>query len=258
MNMWFQSEKIIFEIESEGETIQVLDNQDRRELRFGNDVVQSAMSKACPDYLLLSYTRQMTLTFLFRQHNKNILHIGLGAGNLPRFIHKHFPQAHQDVIENNPDVVKIAQDHFAFPQDDRVTVHIGDGLETVLACEKKFDLIFLDAFGPEGSPEHLNTVEFFEHLRDLLKPRGWLVGNLWTNSISSQEQLARWQMAFDTVWKAPVPTMGNMVTFGCNARLEWDYLRLRNNAKQLQQVIPLKFVKMLGFLEPVFPDSRKK
>ncbi len=245
--MWFQKEKIIYETESLGMRVQVIDKMERREMRFGNKVVQSAISKACPDFLLLSYTRHMMLGLVLRPEAEQILHIGLGAGNIPRFIHKHFPETVQDVIELNPEVIEAAHRYFNLPRDKRIAFLVGDAFSTMSTCEKKYDLIFSDAFEAEGTPEHLNTSEFFDLLRSRLKPGGWVVANAWTSKIPLEKQIKQWQESFEVVLQAPVPVMGNVVFFGGNTPLKKH--TLQQTARALQQKIPLKFVDFLEYLE---------
>ncbi len=253
--MWFTKEKIVFETESLGMQVQVVDKMERRELRFGNHVVQSAISKTCPDYLLLSYTRHMMLGVVLYPEMQNILHIGLGAGNLPRFLYKYFPHIHQDIIELSPEVISIAQQYFRFPQDEQLHFYVGDGLEIMTGLNKQYDMIFLDAFEATGSPAHLTTDEFFHLLHNGLKPDGWLVGNVWTSNINLQDQIQIWQDAFATVFQAPVPIMGNVILFGCPTRIAFQKNVFLQTARSLQKIIPLKFVRLLEFLEPIDPDS---
>ena len=248
-----KNEKIIFETESMGMRIQVIDRMERRELKFGNHIIQSAISKANPDYLLLSYTQYMTLGLIFCASPEMILHIGLGAGNIPRFIHKHYPSAFQDVIELNPEVISVAYRYFDLPQNKRIRLVVGDGFSTMVSCKNEYDLIFLDAFQAEGAPSHLNTIEFFRHLSRKLKPGGWVVGNLWTSHENISEKIKKWQGVFETVWKAPVPVMGNVILYGENQKRIFDRSLLQEKALVIQQCIPLKFLDFLNNLEPVPP-----
>lgn len=248
--MWLKKEKVIFQTESLGVPIQVIDKIGRRELKFGNHVVQSAVSKASPDFLLLSYTRHMMLGLVLRSQIDHLLHIGLGAGNIPRFLHKHFSQVTQDAMEISPEVIAIAHQYFNLPQD-RIHFIIGDGFESMANCQKDYDLIFLDAFIAEGTPKHLTTSEFFRLLRQRLKPGGWVVGNVWTSELDLYQQIENWQAVFDVVWKAPVPVMGNVILFGGNASPAFDKLALKQKARALQQKIPLKFLDFLQYLEPI-------
>ena len=90
----FQSlpEKLLFEKEYKGVPVQVWEKLDRRELRFGNLIVQSAYSTLQPDCLLLRYTRQMLAAIALVPQLENVLHIGLGGGSVANFLFHHFPK----------------------------------------------------------------------------------------------------------------------------------------------------------------------
>ena len=252
--MWLKKkEKVIFEKESMGTQIQVIDRMERRELKFGNHVVQSAFSKANPDFLLLSYTQYMTLGLVLCTSPNMILHIGLGAGNIPRFIHKHYPWAFQEVIELNPEVISVAYRYFNLPENEHIRLLVGDGFTTVASCKNEYDLIFLDAFQAEGTPSHLNTTEFLKRLSRNLKADGWLVGNLWSSHENFTEIIKKWQEVFEAVWKAPVPIMGNVILFGGIQKHPFDRTMLQKKAREIQQQIPLKFQDFLNNLLPVHP-----
>ncbi|CAN4120822.1 unnamed protein product [Withania somnifera] len=57
--------------------------------------------------------------------------IGLGAGLLPMFLHKHLTFAEIEVLELDPVVVDLARDYFDFRDDERLKVHVTDGLKYV-------------------------------------------------------------------------------------------------------------------------------
>lgn len=66
-----------------------------------------------------------------------MLVVGLGGGSLPLFVHDYFPQACVAVVEIDPSMLEVATHWFGFSQDDRMQVHIADGLDHVakLAAE---------------------------------------------------------------------------------------------------------------------------
>ena len=69
---------MIWENKNSVGTVQVWEKEDRRELRFGNHIMQSVFSTVKPDYLVLPYTRFMLLGLLFCTEPKTVLHPGLG------------------------------------------------------------------------------------------------------------------------------------------------------------------------------------
>jgi hypothetical protein len=85
--------------------------------------------------------------------------VGLGCGVLATYGRQH---DHFDMIEINPAVVDIANQHFTFLADSRadVTTHLGDGrLVLERMKDARFDLLVLDAFSSDAIPAHLLTRE---------------------------------------------------------------------------------------------------
>ncbi len=251
MSLWPAKEKILYETESLDTTIQVVEKGSRRELRFGNKVVQSAKSLSMHDHLLLAYTRFMMLGLLLNPQPRHVLHVGLGAGNIPRFLFEHFPLVQQDVVELHPPMTEIAHQYFGLPRHDSIRVHTSDALQWVAHHQdQQYDLIFLDAFEAQGMPEHLTTRTFLSLLHDRLKEGGWVVGNVWTGSRSLSRQLRFWDTVFEAIFLAPVPTMGNAIIFGGKAdENAVDKIKLKQIARNFQKSMPLQLVEMLRHLE---------
>ncbi|ERN11426.1 hypothetical protein AMTR_s00022p00045270 [Amborella trichopoda] len=61
----------------------------------------------------------------------NTFIIGLGAGLLPMFLHKHFPLMDIEVVELDPIVLDLARNHFDFIEDIHLKVQIADGIKFV-------------------------------------------------------------------------------------------------------------------------------
>ncbi|KAL0366733.1 UNVERIFIED_CONTAM: eEF1A lysine and N-terminal methyltransferase, partial [Sesamum radiatum] len=57
--------------------------------------------------------------------------IGLGAGLLPMFMKKCLPSLEIEVVELDPVVRDVARDYFGFREDERLKVHVTDGIEFV-------------------------------------------------------------------------------------------------------------------------------
>ena len=84
--------------------------------------------------------------------------IGGGAFTTPRYVKKIFPNATVDVIELDPDVIKYGYEYMEL--DDQIQVHSGDGRTVLRSLNKKYDLIFNDAFrGYKNIPAHLTTIQ---------------------------------------------------------------------------------------------------
>ena len=134
----------MWESENSGVTVQVWEKDDRRELRFGNHIMQSVFSKIRPNQLVLPYSRFMLLGLLFCTEPKTVLHIGLGGGSIVRWMHREFPETKHTVIEKNSAVIEAARLFFELPQDNRLRLLKGDVTEIIPTLIEKFDIILLD------------------------------------------------------------------------------------------------------------------
>ncbi|XP_068665189.1 uncharacterized protein [Aristolochia californica] len=57
--------------------------------------------------------------------------VGLGAGLLPMFLRRCMPILEIDVVELDPLVLDISRDYFGFKEDEKLKVHIADGIQYV-------------------------------------------------------------------------------------------------------------------------------
>ncbi len=130
-----------------------------------------------PDALDLRYTRTMMGFLRFMPAPESIAMIGLGGGSLAKFCHRHLPKARIDVAELNPQVIAL-RDTFRVPADSqRFRVVEADGARFVREAERRYDVLLLDAFGPQGLPRSLSSQRFYDDCLDLLTPGGLLVSN---------------------------------------------------------------------------------
>lgn len=98
--------------------------------------------------------------------------VGLGVGTLAAYGR---PGDEYRLYEINPDVIRVARDHFRFLADSKAhcTIVAGDAR---LALERepanRFDLLVLDAFSSDAIPTHLLTAEAFAIYRRHLAADG--------------------------------------------------------------------------------------
>lgn len=98
--------------------------------------------------------------------------VGLGIGTLATYAN---PGDTVRFYEINPDVIRLADEHFTFLKKCRGDVEIVTG-DARLSMEhespQNFDVLVLDAFSGDAIPAHLLTKEAFEIYRQHLKPNG--------------------------------------------------------------------------------------
>ena len=119
-----------------------------------------------------------------RQESLRVGVVGLGCGVLATYGRD---TDQFDMIEINPAVIEIANQHFTFMHDCRAEVrtHLGDGrlvLERMAGV--KFDLLVLDAFSSDAIPAHLLTREAISLYRQRLAKNGVLAIHVSNNHLN--------------------------------------------------------------------------
>lgn len=176
------SERLIFEKDSLYQYIVVVEDTVRKERYVRNqkkEYAQGGIFINAPDRLLFEFTQIgfIGLAFLDREP-KEALFIGLGAGAMPKYFNRHYPEAMTDVVEIDPDMVAVAQKYFFFRENPGMKVYVEDGRQFVKKSRKKYDWIVLDAYQNEYIPFHLTTLEFLKEVRGRLQDDGVVVSNI--------------------------------------------------------------------------------
>lgn len=176
---------------------------------------QSAFDPRDPDHLESKYTQAAPLAFALARGEERMLVVGLGGGVVPTFLRRRMPALRIDAVELNPVVVDVARSHFGFREDARLKAHVGDGRRFVEQCRDRYDVVLLDAFGPESVPYALATREFLEAVRGIVAPGGVVVGNLWGRERNPlyDAMLATYRTVFDELWVLELEGAVNKLVF---------------------------------------------
>ncbi len=238
-------EKLLFEKEYNGVPVQVWEKLDRRELRFGNLIVQSAYSTLQPDCLLLRYTRQMLAAIALVPQLENVLHIGLGGGSVANFLYHHFSKIQQTAIEINPLVIEAAYEHFGLPNDSRLKVLGVDVTQSINFLSGPYDLIFLDAFDHSGASSSLDSTSLLLQLQDLLKTDGWLIGNFWNQCRLFSLQKELWHGLCGQLIEAKTGLMTNSILYGHAKSNQILMSIVQERAQELESTLPLRLLPLV-------------
>lgn len=229
-------------------TIEVSEEEGVRYLHFGSRWIQGAMRIARPYALELEYTRDMMFPLLLRAGGgwpRTVLSIGLGAGSLVRFLHRHRPRAAHTVIEIDPGVIACARQHFRLPPEDaRLRITIDDGSDYLQAADRDFDLILVDGYDAKGRTGMLDTLPFYCNAQAHLTERGVLAANLLTRNHGYRGSLERLQAAFEgRAMALPKCESGNVVLLAAaGEHVEVDVDELLRRARTLRKDTGLDLV----------------
>jgi spermidine synthase len=208
-------EAVLYEKTSAYSTVVVTDEGGGlRALRFGrNGVRQSLVKLGDPAYLGLPYSRAVLAGLALSRDPRRMLVVGLGGGTLPAFLRARYPDAEIDAVEIDPEVAFVAKEYFGFREDERMRVHVTDGRKFIEAVRRPYDVIFLDAFGPDSVPAHLTTHEFLTAARRAVNRRGVVVGNVWNRDYNPlyDSMLRTYREAFDELFVLRVESSGNRI-----------------------------------------------
>jgi spermidine synthase len=179
---------------------------------------QSAMKISDPIYLHYVYARLAFAGLAFCGEPKEVLLVGLGGASMPKFFRRYYPEATMDIAEIDPMVVEVAKKYFEFIEDPRMKVYVKDGRVFLSKSEKKYDLIFLDAYNTNSIPFHLTTKEFMEEVRRNLKPDGAVVSNIWSPTLNRyfEAEIKTFQVAFPELYIFPGLSSGNFIFIATN------------------------------------------
>lgn len=165
-------------------------------------VLQSCMRRGRPTELVFPYLRSMLAGMALHPSPRRVLVVGLGGGSLTRAMQRSFPYVRQTIVEIDPEVVQVCREFFGLVPTLTTQVEVVDARTFLGRTREVYDVIFLDAYGPDAIPHHLSTVEFFRLVRSRLRPGGVVASNIWGPHVNElyQRQLATIAGSFPTAY----------------------------------------------------------
>jgi spermidine synthase len=159
-------------------TVKILRNEADREGRFRriyfhDGLVQNTVDSSNRSQSFYTYALE-ALAYTYRPDMPSALVLGLGAGIVPMQLAARGVKT--AVVEIDPVSRRVAQQYFGYDPA-RVTTHQADARTFLRSCPQRFEVIVIDLFHGDGTPDYLVTREFFRDLRRCLAPHGVAVFN---------------------------------------------------------------------------------
>ena len=199
-----------------------------RFLQFG-DTIQSALRPGPMGDEGLEYIDLFHMPLLLRPRIRRTLFIGLGAGSGPRQFLRDYGDMQIDVVELDPEVVRVATEHFGFEPSNRCRVTVDDGVEYLTRSRRRWDLIVVDAYTTERGelviPFEMTTAGFFDLCVRRLEGDGILLFNC---AAACEERVTR------ELHHAIVEAFANVLTF---ALPSGDNTVLIASPRPLEQIV---------------------
>lgn len=177
-----ESEKLLFEVDTPFGHYQVVDmvyvGRKARVLFSGQRAAaQSAIPKDGNPAMVFDYNQRF-LELVDSLKPKRMLLIGGGAFTLPIEVLKTMPEVYMDVVEQDPELGKIARRFFDLKPSKRLKITFGDGRQYLQENSTGYDLILIDAFTHNVIPRQLCTQEFTQLAKQNLTKNGVVAGNI--------------------------------------------------------------------------------
>ena len=231
------AEKVLYDKPSAYNNIIVTEDESGyRVLRFErNGARQTIARPGDPTFLGFAYTKVAFAGLALAEDVKRIAIVGLGGGTMPVFLRHYYPNATIDVVEIDPDVVKVAKEYFGFREDPALRAHVGDGRKFVESVREPYDVVFLDAFGTRNVPPHLATVEFLRAVKRSVKPSGVVIGNIWGRASNPlyDSMVRTYQEVFDELYIVDVPGTTNKIMLSLTRKQALDRAQFAKLARNL-------------------------
>jgi len=161
------------------ETISVSENEHYRWLAFagnhGEPIIQSVMLKRTPWKLTLPHQTALMLPLLFFKP-KSMVELGLGGGNIQRFIHNISQKTTIHSVENNSIVIDCFNQYFN-PNDNQVHVIYNDSKQWLHDNSFDYDWYVCDVYQQEIQ-SYDNAVNQLENITAKIKANTCLSINL--------------------------------------------------------------------------------
>ncbi|MGH9260686.1 MAG: spermidine synthase, partial [Acidimicrobiales bacterium] len=140
---------------------------------FQDGLVQNTVASDGRSLSFYTYALE-ALAFAYRPRIGSALVLGLGAGIVPMRLAGRGVDV--ETVEIDPASLAAATRYFGFDPE-RVRVHLADARTQLKRCGRRHDLIVVDLFHGDGTPDYLVTRDFFGDLKRCLEPDGIAVFN---------------------------------------------------------------------------------
>jgi len=172
MSLW---DRILYKGKSpiSGE-IKVTENSGIRRLVIGGFTQSQSLR---PDgYTGQYYWDKMVPEGFNLEKDSRVLILGLGGGTIAKIITRHAGPVTIDGVEIDPVIVELAKKYFSL-NEPNINIIIADAKDFVKDARFKYNLICVDLFISDKVPPGVETTEFLERVRGLLKESGVVMIN---------------------------------------------------------------------------------
>jgi spermidine synthase len=166
--------KTLHKVTTKYHKIEVVEEDGLRGLISGRGISQeqSAIKLSDLRFHVFDYSLTAMYSLGFIPYAPEVLIVGLGGGVVPREIAHYSPLTAIDVIEIDKEIIRVAKDYFFIEESETLKIHKGDAffvIPEMATANRKYDIVFLDAFLANYIPFPLMSEEYFKSVASVLK-----------------------------------------------------------------------------------------
>lgn len=207
----------------------------------GEEALESRVHIERPYVLQFDYLKHLFTSYLLVNPQEDVLIVGLGGGGMVHFLRRYDPALRIDAVEIDPLVVELAAKYFGVASGPNVNVVVGDGLKFIAEGDKRYDVIYLDAFlkpsgdtDATGTPLALKTQEFYKQIQARLKPGGVAAFNINPHA-QAEDDVRAIAAAFPQAYEFLLPRDQGRIVVASTNSTRVDEAELLNRAAAMDE-----------------------
>lgn len=172
--------RVLFEEESRYQFVQVVERDGARRLYLNEGIAVHSVYR--PDSVLTGgiWDAFLAVPALLEREPRSLAVLGNAGGTIARAYGVHWPGVEIDGVEIDPAVSEAGRRLLGMSENPRLRVVDADARPFLRRTDRRYDLVFVDAYHQPYVPFYLATREFFELVRERLRPGGLVALNVAT------------------------------------------------------------------------------
>ncbi len=170
-------------------------------------VLRKGRYQLCTENAIYSYAdlydnfyKAFDLIQLHTHKIEEVLILGFGLGSIPYMLEKNFNKKYYYTgVEIDPEVLLLANKYVVKELKSGIDFICNNAYDFAFYCEQEFDMICMDVFLDDKTPDDFQTTEYLEELKRLLSPEGILLYNTLAFTESDKEKAMHF---FETNFKS--------------------------------------------------------
>lgn len=145
-----------------------------------NGVPSSYVKRDDPRFLAFEYMQQMAAAIdLLPRGPLRVVHLGAAGCALARYVAATRPGSRQIGVDLDTELLSHVRDWFDLPRAPELRLRAGDArAELARMRDASADVVIRDAFAPDTTPGHLQTLGFAQEVGRVLAPGGLYLANI--------------------------------------------------------------------------------